>query len=112
VRVAYDEPCHLLHAQKISAAPRAVLDALPAVTRVPLADADTCCGSAGIYSVVQPELAGRIANRKIEAIQQSGAEVVVTGNPGCLMQIESGLREAGLSVKVMHPIELVASRYR
>ena len=111
-RVAYDEPCHLLHAQKISAAPKAVLDALPGITRVALEDADTCCGSAGIYSVLQPELAARIGGKKVEAIRRSGAKIIVTGNPGCLLQIGNLVKEAGLEVEVMHPIELVAAAYR
>ncbi len=110
-KVAYDEPCHLLHAQKISAPPKAVLQAIPGIECVPLDDADACCGSAGLYSVTQPELSKKVLARKIDAIRRSGADTVVTGNPGCIMQIRYGLKEAGLPVKVFHPVELLAESY-
>ena len=110
-KVAYDEPCHLLHAQKISDPPKHVLRSIPGLTLVPLEDADTCCGSAGVYSLLQPALSSRIAARKIEAIKRSGADIVATGNPGCLMQIRNGLKEAGLSVTVVHPVQLLAAAY-
>ena len=111
-KLAYDEPCHLLHAQKISAAPKAILAGIPGLELVPLEDAETCCGSAGVYSVVQPALSGAIASKKIEAIRKSGADVVATGNPGCLMQIRNGVKAAGLPVRVVHPVELLADAYR
>ncbi len=111
-RLAYDEPCHLLHAQKISTAPRQVLQAIPGLELVPLDDADTCCGSAGLYSILQPGLAGPIGARKIAAIQRSGARIVATGNPGCLLQIRTGVAAAGLDVQVIHPVELLADAYR
>lgn len=110
--VAYSEPCHLLHAQKISDAPRALLRAIPGVQLVPLADADACCGSAGLYSILQPELAGRILARKLDAIRRSGADIVATGNPGCILQLRAGVRQAGLKVRVVHPVELLALAYR
>ena len=109
--VAYDEPCHLLHAQKVSAAPKAVLAAIPGLKNVPLADAETCCGSAGIYSVLQPALSEAVLAKKIDAIRTCGAGTVATGNPGCLMQIERGCREAGLGVRVVHPVVLLAEAY-
>ncbi|HXI58098.1 MAG TPA: (Fe-S)-binding protein [Polyangia bacterium] len=111
LKVAYDEPCHLLHAQKISNPPKDVLRSIPGVTLVALEDADTCCGSAGVYSLLQPALSGRIAARKIDAIKRSGADVVATGNPGCLMQIQNGVRDAGLPVTVVHPVQLLAAAY-
>jgi len=110
-KVAYDEPCHLLHAQKISAAPKSLLRRLPGIELVPLEDADACCGSAGVYSLTQPELSRQVLARKVEAIRKSGAETVATGNPGCILQIRYGLKAAGLRVKVVHPIELVAKAY-
>jgi glycolate oxidase iron-sulfur subunit len=110
-KVAYDEPCHLLHAQKISAAPKEILKALPGLEIVPLEDAEFCCGSAGIYSVTQPELAQEILRRKVECIKKSGCDTVVTGNPGCILQIRYGLKEAGVPVSVAHPVELVAKSY-
>jgi glycolate oxidase iron-sulfur subunit len=111
-KLAYDEPCHLLHAQKISAQPRAILAELPGLELVPLEDADACCGSAGVYSLTQPALAQAIGGRKIEAIRRSGAQVVATGNPGCLLQLRAGVKAAGLDVKVVHPVELLAAAYR
>lgn len=110
-RVAYDEPCHLLHAQKISTAPREILGSIRGIEMVPLEGADDCCGSAGIYSITQPDLSTAVLNAKIEAIRKSGAERVVTGNPGCILQIASGIREAGLDVIVAHPVELLAEAY-
>jgi glycolate oxidase iron-sulfur subunit len=109
--VAYDEPCHLLHAQKISAAPKSLLRKVPGIELVPLEDADACCGSAGVYSITEPELSKQVLARKIEAIRKSGADTVATGNPGCILQIRYGLKAAGLRVKVVHPIELVARSY-
>jgi glycolate oxidase iron-sulfur subunit len=110
-KVAYDEPCHLLHAQKVSAQPRAVIRKIPGIEPVPLEDAEACCGSAGIYSVTQPDLSKKVLARKIDCIRKSGCGTVVTGNPGCIMQIRTGLREAGLDVRVAHPVELLAEAY-
>jgi glycolate oxidase iron-sulfur subunit len=117
VRVAYDEPCHLLHGQRVSEAPKALLGAVPGLELVPLRDADRCCGSAGIYNVVHPGLAADILDDKLRAIADSGAEVVATGNPGCILQIRTGLRRAaaaapGLAaVQVVHPMQLLAQAY-
>jgi glycolate oxidase iron-sulfur subunit len=110
--VAYDEPCHLLHAQKISEAPRRLLAAIPGLQLVPLEEADACCGSAGVYSILQPELAGQVGNRKVANIARSGASTVATGNPGCLMQLRNGVKAAGLAVAVVHPVSLLAAAYR
>jgi glycolate oxidase iron-sulfur subunit len=112
LRVAYDEPCHLLHAQKISDPPKELLRSVPGVSLVPLDEADACCGGAGIYFIQQPELSAKIAARKADAIARSGAEVVATGNPGCLLQIRNAVRAAGLAVRVVHPVELLAEAYR
>jgi glycolate oxidase iron-sulfur subunit len=108
-KLAYDEPCHLVHAQKISGAPREILGGIPGLELVPLEEADACCGSAGVYSVLQPVLSQKVAARKIAAIHRSGAQVVATGNPGCLLQLRSGLR--GTGIRVVHPVELLASAY-
>ncbi len=110
-KVAYDEPCHLLHAQKISAAPKELIRNVPGVEPVPLEDAEFCCGSAGLYSVTQPALAKNVLARKVEQIRKSGCDTVVTGNPGCLMQIRCGLREAGSKIRVIHPAQLLAESY-
>lgn len=106
--LCYDEPCHLLHAQKISVQPKAIIQRIPGLKWIPLPDAEFCCGAAGIYNLTQPEMAGKILARKIEAIKGTGAELVTTGNPGCLMQIRNGCKAAGLKCEVLHPMELLA----
>jgi glycolate oxidase iron-sulfur subunit len=112
LRVTYDAPCHLLHAQRISAEPLALLDSVPGIERIPLDGYDECCGGAGIYGITHPELGGRISDDKVRAIVESEAEVVATGNPGCMMQIGAGLRKVGSDVGVVHPIELLDESYR
>ena len=79
---------------------------------VPLAGADECCGGAGIYGITHRELGGRIGADKVAAVAETGAEVVVTGNPGCVMQIGAGLRVAGIACHAMHPVELLDESYR
>lgn len=116
-RVTYDEPCHLLHGQRVSAAPRALLQAIPGLEWCPLPDADRCCGSAGIYNVVQTALASAILSDKIRSIAATGAGVVATGNPGCILQIRAGLLQASSAapalreVRVVHPLALLALAY-
>jgi glycolate oxidase iron-sulfur subunit len=111
-RVTWDDPCHLLHGQKIREQPRALLASIPGLDVVPLEEADWCCGSAGTYNVTQPELARSILERKVANIVRTGADMVVTANPGCLMQIQSGLRQAGSSVRVVHLLDLLDQAYR
>jgi glycolate oxidase iron-sulfur subunit len=111
LKVTYDDPCHLLHAQGIKAAPRNLLHAIPGLQIVELREADRCCGSAGIYNITQPEMAARILDEKIANIIRSGAQVVTTGNPGCLLQIQAGLRAKNLPTRVVHPIELLDQAY-
>jgi glycolate oxidase iron-sulfur subunit len=111
VRVAYDDPCHLLHGQRISAQPRALLAAIPELRVMPLTEADWCCGSAGTYNVTQPELSARLLERKVGHIASSGAELLVTANPGCQMQIAAGLRAARAPVRVIHLMDLLDRAY-
>ncbi len=110
--VAADAPCHLLHAQGVTNAPERVLRAIPGLELVPLAGASECCGGAGIYGLTQPELGGMIGGDKVRNIVESGAAAVVTGNPGCMMQIGAGLRLARSAVAVLHPAELLDESYR
>ena len=110
-RVAYDAPCHLQHAQRIVEPPLAVLQAAHGIRLVPLSDSDQCCGSAGIFSLVRPEVAERVLAPKLARIAESGAEIVATGNPGCLMQIGGGLRLSGSEVEARHPVELLDESY-
>jgi glycolate oxidase iron-sulfur subunit len=110
-RVAYDEPCHLVHAQKVSEPPKQVLRAIGGLALVHLDEADACCGGAGAYWLQQPELSARVTARKLDAIRRSGAEIIATGNPGCILQLRGAARAAGLSVRVEHPIVLLAEAY-
>ena len=106
------EPCHLSHAQGIRAAPRRLLRAIPGLTLVEMAESDRCCGSAGIYNLTQPEMADALLRRKVENILATHADLVITANPGCQMQLQAGLRAAGSSAKVVHIIDVLAQAYR
>ncbi|HEX9842412.1 MAG TPA: (Fe-S)-binding protein, partial [bacterium] len=111
LRVAYDDPCHLVHAQGISREPRELLRAIPGLELVELPESTWCCGSAGSYSLQHPELAGAVLARKMEHIAAAHVDVVATGNPGCLLQLALGVRRRCLDVQVRHPIELLARAY-
>jgi glycolate oxidase iron-sulfur subunit len=110
-RVTYDAPCHLLHAQRIAAPPLAVLAAVRAIDLVALEDADQCCGSAGIYNLIEPETSDAVLTPKLARIAETRATLVATGNPGCLMQLGAGLLRSGSSARVVHPVELLADAY-
>jgi glycolate oxidase iron-sulfur subunit len=111
LRLAYDPPCHLLHAQRIADAPVQMLDAVPGLERLLHDEAELCCGSAGSYSLSEPELSRAILQRKVEAIRRARPDVVATGNPGCIMQIGAGLRAAGLHTPVVHPVQVLDRSY-
>jgi glycolate oxidase iron-sulfur subunit len=111
VRVAYDDPCHLLHGQKIKDQPRAMLAAIPGLSVLPLTEADWCCGSAGTYNVTQPELSAKLLERKVGHITATGAALLVTANPGCQMQIAAGLRAARAPITVVHLMDLLDRAY-
>ena len=110
--VTYHDPCHLAHGQKVRAAPRALLAKIPGLTVVPLVDSELCCGSAGVYNILEPEMAERLLAQKIDRIVETGARTVVTGNPGCLLQIANGCRRRGVDIEVVHPVTLVARAVR
>ena len=112
LRVAYDAPCHLLHAQRISSPPLDVLRAIPELELVPLVESDVCCGSAGIYNLVEPDTSNVVLDRKLGNIEKANADVVATGNPGCLMQIGAGLVRAESRKTTVHPVELLDRSYR
>jgi glycolate oxidase iron-sulfur subunit len=114
LRVCYDAPCHLQHAQGIHQAPIDLLRSIPGLEVTPLRGSDRCCGAAGIYGVLHPELSRIILEDKIAAITAAAPApaVVATGNPGCLMQIGAGLRAAGSPIQPVHPVELVDWSYR
>lgn len=112
-RVAtYHESCHLCHGQKISQQPRDLLKRIPGLRLVELPEANWCCGSAGIYNLTQPEMAGQLLERKVNHIASTGATIVATGNPGCLLQIVNGCADRGIKLRVVHPITLLAEAYR
>jgi glycolate oxidase iron-sulfur subunit len=111
LRVTYDAPCHLLHAQRVARAPLRVLEAVPGLELTPLTDADMCCGSAGIYNLIEPDTSDAVLEPKLRHIAATGAPWVATGNPGCLMQIGAGLRRAGIAAHAVHPVELLDAAY-
>ena len=106
-RVGYDDPCHLLHAQGVRKPPRELLSAIPGVEFVEVAGADECCGSAGVYNLTHRELAMEILDRKMERVKAANLDVLVTGNPGCLFQLQYGARRHGLDLEVVHIAEFL-----
>jgi glycolate oxidase iron-sulfur subunit len=110
--VTYHESCHLAHGQKITAEPRRLLRAIPNLKLVELPESNWCCGSAGIYNLIQPEMANDLLQRKLRHIKSTGAAVVATGNPGCLLQLINGAKQEGLPLRIVHPITLLAEAYR
>ncbi|MFQ5828107.1 MAG: (Fe-S)-binding protein [Candidatus Methylomirabilia bacterium] len=108
----YHDPCHVIHGQKIWSQPRQLLGQIPGLRLVELKEADWCCGSAGIYNLTEPEMASRLQARKVKNLLATGAEAVVTANPGCIIQIVQGLRAEGSSMKVLHLVEVLDEAYR
>jgi glycolate oxidase iron-sulfur subunit len=111
-KVAYHDACHLAHGQKVRQQPRELLKSIPGVTMVELDEADTCCGSAGIYNITEPEMAGKLLERKLNNIRACGAEIIAAANPGCLAWLQQGARDAGLNLRICHPVELLDESYR
>lgn len=110
--VTYHESCHLAHGQKITAEPRRLLKAIPQLKLVELPESNWCCGSAGIYNLIQPQMAEELLERKLRHIAFTGAQVVATGNPGCLLQLINGAKQRRMKLRVVHPITLLAEAYR
>jgi glycolate oxidase iron-sulfur subunit len=111
--VAYHDACHLSHGQGVRGQPRAVLQSIPGLRVVSPADADVCCGSAGVYNLLEPEPAAQLGARKATALRATGAEVVVAGNPGCLLQIAAAMRaDGGPVIPARHTIELLDASLR
>ncbi|HET8569068.1 MAG TPA: heterodisulfide reductase-related iron-sulfur binding cluster [Candidatus Limnocylindria bacterium] len=107
MRVTYQDPCHLAHAQGIRREPRALLAKVSGLEVVEMPEADVCCGSAGTYNVAQPDYADRLIERKVANIAVVAPDAVVTANPGCMLQIEAGLRAAGRPLPVLHVVEIL-----
>src|SRR5437667_4242633 len=112
VQVAYDPPCHLLHAQRIAAEPLRVLAAIPVLRVVSFADAAQCCGSAGLFTLLEPAMSRAVLAPKLASLRTAAPQVVATGNPGCVMQLGAGLAAGGVAAAVRHPVELLDESYR
>ena len=110
--VTYHESCHLSHGQKITRQPRQILELIPNLNLVELPESAWCCGSAGIYNIIQPETANELLERKLRHIRGTGAAVVATANPGCLLQLLNGARQRGMNLRIVHPVTLLAEAYR
>jgi glycolate oxidase iron-sulfur subunit len=111
-RVVYHDACHLAHAQGVRTQPRDLLRAIPGLEVLSPAEQDICCGSAGIYNLVEPDAAGELGARKVRQIAALAPDVVATGNPGCMIQIAASAGQAGLTWRVMHPVELIDASIR
>ena len=112
LRVAFQDSCHLRHAQGVASAPRAMLDAIPGLERLEPAEQDICCGSAGIYNIVKAATAAELGDRKAGHVLAAQPDAYASGNPGCLVQVTAALRRAGLPVPAFHPVELVDASIR
>lgn len=112
VRATYHDACHLVHAQSVAAQPRALLEMIPELELIPLPESTICCGAAGSYNLTEPEMSERLAQRKIDHILETDAEVVITGNAGCLLQIQAQLKHSQQQLPVIHPLDLLDCSYR
>jgi glycolate oxidase iron-sulfur subunit len=112
IKVAYHDACHLAHAQRIRLQPRALLAGIPGLVLSEIPDGDQCCGSAGIYNLVQPESAEQVGNRKVDNVLTTGAELLASANPGCTLQIQQILRGRGKTLAAAHPIEILDASIR
>ncbi|HEU0026244.1 MAG TPA: (Fe-S)-binding protein [Ktedonobacterales bacterium] len=112
LRVTYQEPCHLVHAQRITAQPRALLRAIPGVELIEMQESSVCCGSAGVYNLLRPEMAGALGARKARNTLAASAQAVVTANPGCALQLRAELNRAGSALPVLHIMDLLDAAYR
>jgi len=112
MKVAYHDACHLAHAQGVRQQPRDLLTVIPGVTLVPIADGEICCGSAGIFNLVQPEMASELGRRKAANIADAKADIVATTNPGCMLQITAAARAAGVAPPVVHVVEILDASIR
>jgi glycolate oxidase iron-sulfur subunit len=107
LRAAYHDACHLAHAQRIRKQPRGLLRAIPGLELVEVPEPDACCGSAGIYNLVEPDAARALGERKAGHVLSTGAQALVTSNPGCMLQLQAALREQGRPLPVYHVVELL-----
>jgi glycolate oxidase iron-sulfur subunit len=106
-KVTYQDACHIAHGQRITSEPRQLIKQIPGIQFAELSESDMCCGSAGIYNLVQPEMSEKLLKRKVLNIKEIKPDILVAGNPGCLLQITSGLNKEGINIETAHPIELI-----
>ena len=111
-RITYQDPCHLAHAQRITHAPRAILNSIPGLDFVEMDNASRCCGAAGLYTITQREFSRRLLDSKMKSVAATGADAVVTANPGCVIQLEMGLRLAGIPGSVCHVVDILDESYQ
>ncbi len=110
--VTMQDPCHLAHAQRITEAPRKVLTSIPGLQLLEMAESSLCCGSAGFYSLIQSDMSQRLQTRKIGNALATGASIIASANPGCMAQLDQGLRNAGADTRVMHVVEILDAAYQ
>src|SRR5207302_9998424 len=110
--VTYQDSCHLAHGQRIRKSPRQLLAAIPGLAFREMPGADLCCGSAGIYNVVQNEMSMQILTSKMASVNATGAPMIATANPGCMIQLRAGVRLHGSGQRVMHVVEILYAAYR
>ncbi len=110
--VTYQDSCHLVHGQKIRSAPRTLLNAIPGLKLREMPNSDICCGSAGIYNVVHTEMSMALLDQKMAAVKTTGAETIVTANPGCILQLRAGVKRFSTGQRVVHVVEILDEAYR
>lgn len=111
-RVTYQDPCHLAHGQKVINQPRQVLTSIPELELVEMKDSAMCCGSAGTYNIMQPDMAGKLLDNKLNNAAATEATVIASANTGCMIQLQAGLNERGTNTKLMHVVEILDAAYR
>ena len=111
LKVTYHDACHLAHGQKVVSEPRVLVGGIDGVELNGLVESDMCCGAAGTYNLLQPEMAEQLGKRKLEKIKETGADVVLMGNVGCAMHLAAVAREIGIDVDIRHPVELLYDAY-
>ena len=110
--VTYQDSCHLAHGQRVRIAPRKLLEAVPGLTLREMALSDLCCGSGGIYNVVENEMAMALLERKMQAVNSTGTDIIATANPGCMLQLKAGVDKHGRGQQVRHVVEILDEAYR
>jgi glycolate oxidase iron-sulfur subunit len=112
LRAVYHDACHLVHAQRVREQPRELLGLVPGLTLIPLPESEVCCGAAGSYNLMEPEMSDRLSERKLQNILSCNVDAVITGNAGCSLQIQAAIRRAGKKIWVAHPVDVLDLAYR